>query len=61
MKINVIGGNIPKEEIDAYAEYGRKKYSDKIIKEMTVSILKLIVIKKRKQHARIYLHRTRKD
>jgi hypothetical protein len=38
MKINVIGGNIPKEEIDAYVDFGRKKYSDRIIKEMTVSI-----------------------
>lgn len=38
MKINVIGGNIPQQEIDAYIDYGRKKYSDRIIKEMTVSI-----------------------
>lgn len=38
MKINVIGGNIPQQEIDAYIDYGRKKYSDRIIKEMTVSL-----------------------
>lgn len=38
MKINVIGGNIPQQEIAAYIDYGRKKYSDRIIKEMTVSI-----------------------
>lgn len=36
MKINVIGEQISQQEIDAYIEYGRKKYSDKVISEMTV-------------------------
>lgn len=36
MKVNVIGEQIPQQEIDAYIEYGRKKYSDKVISEMTV-------------------------
>ncbi|MBR1591964.1 MAG: hypothetical protein IJ666_03010 [Ruminococcus sp.] len=36
MKINVIGEPISQQEIDAYTEYGRKKYSDKEITEMTV-------------------------
>ncbi|MDE5854572.1 MAG: hypothetical protein K2H19_05865 [Ruminococcus sp.] len=38
MKVNVIGEKISQEEIDAYIKYGEKKYSDKIIKEMTVKI-----------------------
>lgn len=38
MKVNVIGGSIPQQEINAYIKYGREKYSDKIIKEMTVSL-----------------------
>ncbi len=36
MKINVIGEPVSQEEIDAYIEYGEKKYSSKVIKEMTV-------------------------
>ena len=38
MKVNVIGEKISQEEIDAYIKYGEEKYSDKIIKEMTVKI-----------------------
>lgn len=38
MKINVIGGEIPQEEINAYIEYGSKKYSGREITEMTVKI-----------------------
>ena len=38
MKINVIGGEIPQEEINAYIEYGNKKYSGREITEMTVKI-----------------------
>jgi len=38
MKVNVIGDQIPQEEIDAYVEYGKKKYSDRNIKSMTVKI-----------------------
>ena len=38
MKVNVIGGSIPQQEINAYIKYGREKYFDKIIKEMTVSL-----------------------
>lgn len=36
MKINVIGEAVSQEEIDAYIDYGKKKYSDRIISEMTV-------------------------
>lgn len=36
MKINVIGEAISQEEIDAYIDYGKKKYSDRIISGMTV-------------------------
>lgn len=36
MKINVIGEPIPQEEINAYIDYGKKKYSNKVIREMTV-------------------------
>lgn len=36
MKVNVIGEKISQQEIDAYIDYGRKKYSDKDITEMTV-------------------------
>ncbi len=36
MKINVIGEKLPQQEIDAYIEYGKKKYPDRIIKEMTI-------------------------
>ncbi|MBE6858213.1 MAG: hypothetical protein E7498_02110 [Ruminococcus sp.] len=36
MKINVIGENIPEEEINAYIDYGKKKYVNRSITEMTV-------------------------
>lgn len=36
MKINVIGENIPEEEINAYINYGKKKYVNRSITEMTV-------------------------
>ena len=36
MKVNVIGEKISQQEIDAYIDYGKKKYSDKDITEMTV-------------------------
>lgn len=36
MKINVIGENISEKEINAYIEYGRKKYSNRSITEVTV-------------------------
>lgn len=36
MKINVIGEAVSQNELDAYLDYGRKKYSDRIISGMTV-------------------------
>lgn len=36
MKVNVIGEAVSQEEIDAYIDYGKKKYSDRIISGMTV-------------------------
>ncbi len=36
MKVNVIGESVSQEEIDAYIAYGKKKYSNKVIREMTV-------------------------
>ncbi len=38
MKVDVIGEQISQEEIDAYIEYGKKKYSDRNIKGMTVKV-----------------------
>jgi hypothetical protein len=38
MKINVIGEPISQAEIDAYLDYGKKKYSDRIINGMTIKI-----------------------
>ncbi len=37
MKINVIGENISQEEINAYIEYGKKKYPDKEITEISIN------------------------
>ncbi|MDD6279883.1 MAG: anaerobic ribonucleoside-triphosphate reductase [Ruminococcus sp.] len=37
MKINVIGEEIPQEEINAYIAYGRKKYHGKEITELTIT------------------------
>ena len=36
VKVNVIGGEIPQQEIDAYVKYGKQKYHDRVIREMTV-------------------------
>ena len=36
MKVNVIGESIPQEEIDAYIDYGVKKYPGRIIKEIAI-------------------------
>lgn len=36
MKINVIGEALSQDELDAYLDYGKKKYSDRIISGMTV-------------------------
>lgn len=38
MKVTVIGEQISQEEIDAYIEYSKKKYADKIIKEITIQV-----------------------
>lgn len=38
MKINVIGEQISQEEIEAYAEHCKQKYSDKVIKELTINV-----------------------
>ena len=36
MKVNIIGEQISQQEIDAYIDYGRKKYRGREITEMTV-------------------------
>ncbi|MBR2088324.1 MAG: hypothetical protein IJ906_14595 [Oscillospiraceae bacterium] len=36
MQIEIIGENIPKQEVDAYADRAKKKYSNRIIKKMTI-------------------------
>lgn len=36
MKVNVIGEQLSQEEINAYLDYGRNKYSDRNITGMTV-------------------------
>lgn len=38
MNVNVTGGSITQEEIDAYIEHGKQKYPDKVIKEMTIKV-----------------------
>lgn len=38
MKVTVIGEQISQEEIDAYIEHSKKKYEDKIIKEITIQV-----------------------
>ncbi|MBE6863668.1 MAG: hypothetical protein J6I47_07505 [Ruminococcus sp.] len=38
MKVNVIGEQISQDEINAYIDYGKKKYSDREIAAMTVKI-----------------------
>ena len=37
MKVNVIGEQLPQQEIDAYIEYGKKNYRGREITEMTVT------------------------
>ena len=36
MKVNVIGEQLSQDEINAYIDYGKKKYSDRVILGMTV-------------------------
>ncbi len=36
MKVNVIGDTLSQEEINAYIDYGKQKYSDREISVMTV-------------------------
>lgn len=36
MKVNIIGETVSQEEVNAYIAYGKEKYSNKIIKEMTI-------------------------
>lgn len=38
MKVNVIGEQISQDEINAYIDYGKKKYSDREILSMTIKI-----------------------
>ena len=38
VKVNVIGGELDQKEIDAYIDYGKKKYPDKNITGMDVTV-----------------------
>lgn len=38
IKVNVNGGQLEQKEIDAYIDYGKKKYSDKNITQMDVTV-----------------------
>ncbi|MCI5793945.1 MAG: hypothetical protein MR022_03240 [Ruminococcus sp.] len=38
MKVNVVGDALSQEEINAYIDYGNKKYSDREITGMTVKV-----------------------
>ena len=38
MKVNVVGDALSQEEINAYIDYGKKKYSDREITGMTVKV-----------------------
>ena len=38
IKVNVNGGNLEQKEIDAYIDYGKKKYPDKNITQMDVTL-----------------------
>lgn len=38
VKVNVIGGDLDQKEIDAYIDYGKKKYPDKNITGMDVTV-----------------------
>lgn len=37
MKVNIIGEQLSQNEINAYIDYGKKKYPDREISEMTVT------------------------
>ena len=39
MKVNVVGDALSQEEINAYIDYGKKKYSDREITGMTVKVV----------------------
>lgn len=38
MKVNVVGDALSQEEINAYIDYGKKKYSNREITGMTVKV-----------------------
>ena len=38
MKVNVVGDALSQEEINAYIDYGKKKYSDRELTGMTVKV-----------------------
>ncbi len=38
ISVNVIGDELSQEEINAYIEYGKNKYSDRQISAMTVTV-----------------------
>ena len=38
MKVNVVGDALSQEEINAYIDYGKKKYSDREITGMTIKV-----------------------
>lgn len=38
IKVNVNGGQLEQKEIDAYIDYGKKKYPDKNISQMDVTV-----------------------
>lgn len=38
VKVNVHGGDMDQKEIDAYIDYGKKKYPDKNITEMDITL-----------------------
>ncbi|MDE6784986.1 MAG: hypothetical protein K2J26_06425 [Ruminococcus sp.] len=38
MNVKVVGGTLSQSEIDAYIDYGEKKYPDREIREMTVTL-----------------------
>ena len=38
MKVNVVGDALSQEEINAYIDYGKKKYRDREITGMTVKV-----------------------
>lgn len=38
MNIIVNGGTLPQKGIDAYVNYSKEKYSDKVIKTLTINV-----------------------